>query len=256
MEPATVNSAFDIPWRPVHLLPLPGVKLSDYVPIETIADSRFLEEAASSEFAPEVARAAPTHEKIPAIFSNLEDWPINTSLCCHECGFTFAGRPVFVPMYIRDAGGRIEMGVSGNYCTWNCAELWIETRYAGNTVQQWRLRENLCTAYRAFTGRQVLNIKAAIPKTELQQFGGDLDVATWHQRQLALSPEHCELPPAAEQSAAANSIWNMCRSPKNAPPLDGMDTCASASTSASSSMHDDVMLEDDTLEELIASLGF
>ena len=251
MDPATaVNSAFDVRPPQLHLLPLTGVKLSDYVPIETIADVRLLEGAASSEFPPEVSSAAPVHEKIPAIFSNLEDWPISTSLCCHECGFTFAGRPVFVPMYIRDAGGRIEMGVSGNYCTWNCAELWIESRYAGNTVQQWRLRENLCTAYCAFTGRQVLNIKAAIPKIELQHFGGDLDFATWHQRQLALSPEHCELPMVTKQSTAANSIWNLCRLPKSAPVIEYAVSAASAAASAAATS----TLNDDEFDMLIAAL--
>ena len=207
---ATGGAAFESPWRPGNLLSLTGIKMSDYVPIETVADTRFLEEAASSEFDAGGQPPPQTHEKIPAIFTCLEEWPISTGLCCHECGFTFAGRPAFVPTYIRDACGRVEMGVQGTFCTWGCAELWIETRYSGNVVQQWRLRDNLCVAYRVFTGRPVLNIRPAVPKTELVQFGGDLDIDTWQRRQAALCPEVCN---QSAQLAApeANSVWSLYR---------------------------------------------
>jgi hypothetical protein len=204
------GAAFDV-WRPRNLLTLTHVKLTDYVPIETVADSRFLEDADAGA-APSADGAAPqAFDKVPATFSNIEDWPISTNLCCHECGFTFAGRPVFVPTFIRETAGRTEMGVSGNFCGWNCAELWIETRHAGHAVQQWRLRENLCWAYRAFTGRTVLTIQAALPRTELQQFGGDLDLDTWRRRQQARAPELTELPLVAAQTATSNSVWNICR---------------------------------------------
>jgi hypothetical protein len=204
------GAAFDV-WRPRNLLTLTHVKLTDYVPIETVADSRFLEDADASA-APAPDSAAPqAFDKIPATFTNIEDWPIATNICCHECGFTFGGRPVFVPTFIRESGGRVEMGVSGNFCGWNCAELWIETRHAGHAVQQWRLRENLCWAYRAFTGRTVLTIQAALPRTELQQFGGDLDLDTWRRRQLTRAPELNELPLMTAQSPSSNSVWNICR---------------------------------------------
>ena len=56
-------------------------------------------------------------DKIPRVFTGLEDWPHRTNLCCWVCDCTFDDRPKFVPTYGREGeNGGIEFGVKGNIC--------------------------------------------------------------------------------------------------------------------------------------------
>jgi len=113
---------------------------------------------------------------------------------------TFTSRPKFIPTFIREAAGgmgasRIEMGVRGNFCSWCCAELWIESRNVSSTEQRWRLQDNLRHAFHMFTGSHVSQIRAALSREELLQYGGELELATWLRRNR-------ELEPSIESSAA------------------------------------------------------
>ena len=177
----------DIPYRRCNTLRLEGITKEDYKSPELLADTRFLtgvdEDEGEGTAAPPVAQ---THEKLPAVFTGLEDWPLGSTLSCLECGHTFSGRPKFIPTFVRESanvpgGSRLEMGVRGAYCSWSCAELWIETR-THNTEQRWRLQDSLRHAFRAFTGRRVSQIRAALPRDDLVQYGGELELAVWLRR--------------------------------------------------------------------------
>ena len=99
---------------------------------------------------------------------------------------------VYGPAQIYSHGGmgasRIEMGVRGNFCSWGCAELWIESRHVSSTEQRWRLQDNLRHAFHMFTGAHVAQIRAAHPREELLQYGGDLELDTWLRRNRELEP--------------------------------------------------------------------
>ena len=191
---SVATGAMDIPYRRCNTLRLQGISLADYEPIESFADQRFLDETVGEDLCDRPDRVViQTHEKMPTVFSGLEEWPLSTTLCCHECSMTFTGRPKFIPTFIREAAGgmgasRIEMGVRGNFCSWGCAELWIESRHVSSTEQRWRLQDNLRHAFHMFTGAHVAQIRAAHPREELLQYGGDLELDTWLRRNRELEP--------------------------------------------------------------------
>ena len=175
-------------YRPPSILRLPGITIKDdYVPIEDFADEMFNSHVACLE--------DPAHEsilpldKIPRVFTGLEDWPHETNLRCWMCGYTFKGYPVFVPKDVRESeSGGIEFGVLGNMCSFPCAELWISIHFAAKEDQRWRAQDNLCLVYLLFTGHHVARILPAPHKTELQKYGGDLDEDTFFQKIRRLDP--------------------------------------------------------------------
>jgi hypothetical protein len=96
-----------------------------------------------------------------------------------------------VPTHVREGDdGGIEFGVCGNMCTFNCAELWIQTHLGGRAgnEERWRSQDNLRLLYFMFTGRRVSRIKPAPKKTELRQYGGELDEDAFWRRMRELDP--------------------------------------------------------------------
>ena len=159
--------------RRPNLLHLSGITLSDYVPVEDLFDEKVLEGAAREELPLDPL----PYDKIPVVFTGLDDWPSSTNLLCWACPFSFDGPPRFAPTYIRQGErGRTEVGVEGNFCTFNCAARYIDTMYPPQAFPQkhWRMTDNLCTVYQMFTGRRVSHVPAAPSKTELRMFGGTL----------------------------------------------------------------------------------
>jgi len=205
----------DIPYRRCNTLRLQGISLADYESIEALADQRFLNETIDEDQSDRLERTnVQTHEKLPTVFTGLEEWPLSTTLCCHECSMTFTTRPKFIPTFIREAAGgmgasRIEMGVRGNFCSWGCAELWIESRNVSSTEQRWRLQDNLRHAFHMFTGSHVSQIRAALPREELLQYGGELELATWLRRNRELEPsmESSAVLPAVAVASPAFAQW-------------------------------------------------
>lgn len=180
------------PYVPPKILRLVGVTVAEnYHPIEDEADQRLREEANDSPPSWRESTSDLAADKIPQVFTGLEDWPYQTNLKCWMCDCTFADRPKFVPTFVRVNGDNaLEIGVLGNMCTFNCAELWIETHQSGraSNEERWRAQDNLCLVYFLFTGRRTDRIKPAISKTERRQYGGDLDDDTFWQRMRELDP--------------------------------------------------------------------
>jgi hypothetical protein len=156
-------------YKSPNILCLTAVTLKDYVPLEDVADDRFLEETDSDIIYP--------YNKIPSVFTTLEKWPVNTNLHCWSCGFKFDKIPKFIPTYIRESD-TIELGVMGNMCSFSCAELWIETRNISKEEKS-KLQNNLCFLYYIFKGKHVAHIKPAPCKTNLLQYGGSWNEETF-----------------------------------------------------------------------------
>lgn len=181
-------------YKPPNILRLTGITMKDYVPVEDVADTRLLDPGTDgSVLEPDDPAPESIHppDKIPRVFTGLDDWPHHTNLRCWECGFTFDDRPKFVPTYVREAeNGGIEFGVHGNFCTFNHSELWIETHLGGRASNEdrWRAQDNLCLVYFLFTGRRIARIKPGYSKTELRQYGGDWDEDTYWRKMRELDP--------------------------------------------------------------------
>lgn len=182
----------DKPYAPPNILRLAGITLADYTSVEDVADERLLDQCGASAVGSDDAadEASYPPDRIPHRFTTLAEWPHNTNLRCWQCNFTFDDRPKFVPTYVRESErGGVDIGVRGNFCTFNCAELWIEIEYAGQLDQQWRAQDALCIVYFLFTGHRVSRILPAPRHTRMRQYGdGDWSEETFWTVLRSLDP--------------------------------------------------------------------
>jgi hypothetical protein len=224
-------------YTPPNILRLVGVKLDQYQSIEAAAEERLVEGAGDA--APQPPDAVQPFDKIPRVFTGLEDWPRHTNLRCWQCDFSFDDRPKFVPTFVREVGGAdggrgLEIGVLGNMCTFACAELWIREKNMLGLEQRWRAQDNLTFVYFLFTGRPIARIPPALNKTDMRQYGGgDLDADTFcrKMRELEAVPRGDAAPApvpegeririvlrslergAATVVANTNTVWGVCGVP-------------------------------------------
>jgi hypothetical protein len=155
-----------------NILILTGITLEDYISLEDEADDRLLADNDVNH------QSIYPYNKIPQTFTSLDKWPTNTNLQCWICTFKFDNMPIFVPIYIRETNDSIEIGVKGNMCSFNCAELWIET-HVMTREERHKLQTNLCHLYYIFTGKRTNYIKPSPCKTNLLQYGG-----TWNEERF------------------------------------------------------------------------
>ena len=162
------------------VLYLEGISRDDYIAPEELADKKFLREEDIS-FINSSKYIQPIYDKIPYRFISVDDWPTETNLLCWQCGFTFGGKPTFIPTYVRENANGIEFGVKGNMCTFNCAARWIISNGNLNIEDRWRYQDNLNILYFLFTGIHT-QIKPAPEKISLKKYGGELsDEEYWEE---------------------------------------------------------------------------
>jgi hypothetical protein len=181
----------DLPYKAPNILRLTGIRMADYVPVEDVADAILMDGGTDNLVDVPAPESIMPPDKIPRTFSGLEDWPMHSNLKCWMCDHTFDDRPKFVPTHVREGeNGGIEFGVKGNFCTFNCAELWILTHLGGRAgnKERWGTQDGLCLVYFMFTGRRVSRIKPAINKTELRQYGGEMDPDVFSRKMRELDP--------------------------------------------------------------------
>jgi hypothetical protein len=205
----------DIPIRRPNILHLGGITLNDFVPIEDVFDEKVLEVVEKGDQGSEPL----PFEKIPAVFTSVEEWPFSTNLRCWSCTFTFDGPPCFVPTFVRTGSDdRVEVGVEGNFCTFNCAARYIDDTYPPQAyaAKHWRMQDILCLVYFYFKGHRVRHIKPAPRKTELIGFGGDLDEEDFWARMRELDPlnglrDHRPGTVVPERMRpVGTSVWDVC----------------------------------------------
>lgn len=206
----------DTPASRPNILHLGGITLADFVPIEDVFDAKVLEVAESDEDRP--LEALP-FASVPTIFTSVKAWPFSTNLRCWNCVFTFDASPCFVPTFVRTGSDdNVEIGVEGNFCTFNCAARYIDDTYPpqAHPAKHWRMRDNLCLVYNIFKNHRVRHILPAPRKTELVGFGGELDEDAFWGLMRELDPQfglrdHRPGTVVPERLRTSHSsVWDVC----------------------------------------------
>lgn len=222
-----------------NILHLQNVTLDNVVSIEDAFDKKILEEAKVNDNAPEHL----PYDKIPTVFTDLENWPISTNLRCWSCVFTFDSRPCFIPKKIKSEGDNsIKMEVLGNFCTFNCAARYIDDNFPQKAFSQKHshMHNNLRLIYHKFTGHRVTQIKPAPSKIELLEFGGTLSKDEfWKQLRILDSKyglrDHrpgTVIPERLRPPLIGPSMWDIC-----------CDDCNDKETNDTDSALNDLLVE-------------
>lgn len=153
-------------YRRPNILFLRGVYIDDLKSQDEIFDRKFT----SAEVQP-VNKII--YQSIPEHFTTMQQWPRSTNLKCWECDCSFTSTPVFVPtdMY-RNRKGELMFDTHGNFCTFNCAQKYIEEKFR-NEPSKHDKDKFLKILHGIFTGKKTDRIVPAPDKTLMQQYRGD-----------------------------------------------------------------------------------
>ncbi|MDE2097745.1 MAG: hypothetical protein KGL39_10890 [Patescibacteria group bacterium] len=217
--------AMDAPYKPPNILRLVGVSLKDYEHMENMFDTRLRGRDEGDAPADEPAEDATTWDKLPAVFTGLDDWPMTTNLRCWDMHGQFDNRPVFIPTYFgKNEADQLEIGVKGVFATFNNAARYIQINYHDLEARN-KAQRDLCVLYKIFTGKQTRHIMPAPSWEEKQQYGGPLDEDAYWKKLRELDPvhglkNHTPGTVVPERERALPSVWSLC---EDAPTVDGTD---------------------------------
>jgi hypothetical protein len=125
-------------------------------------------------------------DTIPAFFTNLDEYPINTNLLCWNCDRSFTKRPIFISPSVREINGHMEFAVDGNFCSFNCAYSWITAHYNGDAKDKMIVR--LIKLCEIFTGHSQ-QIEPAFSKTLQKKYGGKYSEIRYAELMETINPE-------------------------------------------------------------------
>jgi hypothetical protein len=140
------------------------------------------------------------YDKIPVVYSSIDDWPRTINLCCWFCNRHFKTRPWFEPQSIEPVNeisdGRIldssslrsimykkqtSIVVKGVFCTCNCVRAYIEL-HTNDYADKLNKIQMLKYIYEQFTGKSIPDIQPSPHPTEMQQYGGKLTSSEYQQK--------------------------------------------------------------------------
>jgi hypothetical protein len=158
----------DLDYSSPNILFLQGCFLKDCRSIEDIFDDRLISQLDTT------AITELKHSPLSSIFTSKEEWPTSTTLKCWSCSCNFTSSPIFIPSVLYPSSDSTktypDMKVYGNFCTWQCAALYINTYFLEN--DRWERYNMLKVLYKIMTGLTACNIPQAPHKTIMIQYGG------------------------------------------------------------------------------------
>lgn len=208
-------------YKAPNILWLHSVSINDCALIEDLQDEKIVESAlirgrvADDEEDPD----AISYDRIPKMFTTLEEWPLKTNIKCWDSGLTFDGPPRFIGTHlIETETGDIHMETLGNFMTFNNAAAWIDVMMKGS--RQSEARDMLMRAYYHMTGERVNYIAPAPPRTKMEEYGGDWSVEKYLEELRKLDPKHgvrdhtpgsvvAERDRGGGGPAKARTVWNL-----------------------------------------------
>lgn len=169
-------------YEPPNVLFLKGCFLDDCDTIEDLFDEKLMNAGIPEHI---YGLTNTEYNKIPHKFTSIDDWPKNTNLKCWQCDCSFQSIPIFIPKTIETNGN---MDVLGNFCSWNCASLYINLHF--NSDQKWENHSMLKILYRVFTEKDIDEIIPAPPKTDMVQYGGKQSLKEYREALLYLNDRY------------------------------------------------------------------
>lgn len=155
----------------VNILTLKGVFLKDCQDLEDIFENELMQTVSLTKH--QIAIVEPKiYNKIPSIFTTKENWIKKTNILCWYCNLEFTNIPIFIPENILKNENGQYMEVYGNFCSFGCAQGFIESNNYFIGRKKWEAQEFLKILYRKFYNKNINIIYPSPSKYCLEKFGG------------------------------------------------------------------------------------
>lgn len=156
----------------VNILFLKGVFLKDCTDVEDLFENELMETVELTKHQIEY-KEPKIYDKIPQIFTTKENWVKKNNILCWYCNLDFQTMPIFIPENILKNDNGTYMEVFGNFCSFACAQTYIDTNIEYNSSKKkWEAQEFLKLLNRLLYGSKKDIIYKAPIKYIMEQYGG------------------------------------------------------------------------------------
>ena len=131
-------------------------------------------------------------DKMPSIFTTLNNWIKKINIRCWFCDLNFDTSPVFIPRLIEPSGGGYTIGTEGCFCTFSCAMAHINVHYP-KIYDNVRKRDMLKFLYKMFNNSKIREILASPSRYEMIHYGGSLDIHQYRTKIITINQRMFEL---------------------------------------------------------------
>lgn len=155
-------------YKQPNVLFLKGVVENDLKTDDEMFDKKFIEHIEDIKLPLVIPHS---FSELPAKFISWDTWPKSTNLKCWCCDRNFKNTPIFiVDDFCYDTNGTRIITPKGNFCTDNCAQLYINLHYQRNDRDD-KTKYQLMM-HKERTGEHVLIIQPAPEKTIMKDYCG------------------------------------------------------------------------------------
>ena len=154
-----------------NILSLRGIFLKDCQDLEDLFENELMETVTLTKY--QTALSEPKiYDIIPTIFTSKETWIKKTNILCWYCNLEFTSMPIFIPeSYTKNENGHY-MEVYGNFCSFGCAQGFIDNNINFQGRQKWQTQEILKILYRILNNKEIDIIYPSPSKYLLEKYGG------------------------------------------------------------------------------------
>ena len=155
-----------------NILSLKGIFLKDCQDLEDMFENELMETVEPTMH--QIALEEPKiYDKIPTIFTTKSDWIKKTNILCWYCNLEFTTMPVFIPEnMLKNKNGQY-MEVCGNFCSFGCAQGYIDTNILYSGRKKWQTQELLKILYRKINNKEIDILYPSPSKYGLEKYGGN-----------------------------------------------------------------------------------
>lgn len=156
-----------------NILILKGVFLKDCQDLEDLFESELIENMGLDNPYKTKNIEPKIYNKIPSIFTTKENWIKKTNILCWYCSLEFANMPIFIPLNISKNENGQYMDVYGNFCSFGCAQGYINNYNDYYISNKWQIQELLKLLYKKLYNKDINVIHPSPSKYTLEKYGGN-----------------------------------------------------------------------------------
>jgi hypothetical protein len=154
-----------------YILFLKGVSLEDVISIEDIFNQEIIEIDSSND---SKCKDIIVWDKVPSIFTNLENWIGSTNIRCWFCTLKFKSTPWFIITNINKYSDGKIMDVKGNFCSCGCLMGFVKKNYSNR--EHFDIYHNVYSLFKIMYNRSIDYITPSPEMYCLKMYGGNLNI--------------------------------------------------------------------------------
>lgn len=165
-----------------YILILKGVFLKDCTNVEDFFENELMENIINNENLSD--NNTILYNKIPNIFISKYKWIKETNLLCWYCDLSFNTIPIFIPENISNNENGKYIEVFGNFCTFGCAQGFLNTNKRYDKYDLWEKTKLLHILYKLLNDNNDIDVFTPSPSKYILDMYGGTKTIKWFKKEI------------------------------------------------------------------------